>query len=253
MSYIIGILNRKGGVGKTTTAINLGRALSMQGRRVLLIDNDAQANLTEGFGIDPSEHTLYHCYADQHPLPITTIDDCLDIVPSSSDLDTVQNFLLDDINRNYKLDDAIKPVTDQYDFILIDCPPSLGVLTANALTAATHYLVTAQAGSAFSTTGVNEVTTMIEQKVKKRINPQIACLGILVTFYSTQTNISAAVVADLLEAYGPLVFDTRIRFLTKLMEAPYLRKDIFAHAPQSTAADDYQSLSAEVQQRVQHG
>lgn len=252
MTEVIAILNRKGGVGKTTTTINLGKALTLSGKKVLLIDNDAQANLTEGLGIEvgDKDKTLYHCYAEEAALPIIEVEDKFHAVPSSSALDSIQNVLNDDYNRNYKLLQAIEPVKDAYDFVLIDCPPSLGVYTANALTAATKYIITAQAGSSFSNSGVAEVKSMIDTQVKKIINQKIECLGILITFFNTNTNISAAVAEDLEEAYNGQVFNTRIRQLTKLMEAPYLRQDIFRLAPNSGAAIDYKTLSEEVLKRL---
>lgn len=252
MTEVIAILNRKGGVGKTTTTINLGKGLALAGKKVLVIDNDAQANLTEGLGIELAEHdkTIYHCYAEEAELPVRQVEANFYAVPSSSALDSIQNVLNDDYNRNYKLSQALAPVKDAYDFVLIDCPPSLGVYTANALTAATKYIITAQAGSSFSNSGVAEVKNMIDQQVKKIINQQISCLGILITFYNSNTNISAAVAEDLEETYQGQVFQTRIRHLTKLMEAPYLRQDIFQLAPASGAAEDYQSLSTEVLKRL---
>lgn len=252
MTEVIAILNRKGGVGKTTTTINLGKALSLSGKKVLVIDNDAQANLTEGLGIEVGEgdKTVYHCYAEEAALPVIAVEDNFHVVPSSSALDSIQNVLNDDYNRNYKLLQAIDPVKNEYDFILIDCPPSLGVYTANALTAATKYIITAQAGSSFSNSGVAEVKNMIDLQVKKIINQKIECLGILITFYNSNTNISAAVAEDLEEIYNGQVFKIRIRQLTKLMEAPYLRQDIFMLAPNSGAAEDYKALSKEVIKRL---
>lgn len=252
MTEVIAILNRKGGVGKTTTTINLGKALALTGKKVLVIDNDAQANLTEGLGIELAEYdkTVYHCYAEEAALPVRQIEENFYAVPSSSALDSIQNVLNDDYNRNYKLSQALEPVKNTYDFVLIDCPPSLGVYTANALTTATKYIITAQAGSSFSNSGVAEVKNMIDQQVKKIINRQISCLGILITFYNANTNISAAVAQDLEETYQGQVFQTRIRHLTKLMEAPYLRQDIFQLAPTSGAAEDYQALSTEILKRL---
>jgi chromosome partitioning protein len=128
--------------------------------------------------------------------------------------------------------------------------PSLGVYTANALTTATRYIITAQSGSSYSNSGVQDVKTLIDRDVKAYVNPNIQCLGILITFFNPQTIVSKAIVKDLMELYDGEVFNTRIRELTKLKEAPYLRQDIFVYAPNSGAADDYRDLSNEVIQRI---
>ncbi|WP_020528739.1 ParA family protein [Flexithrix dorotheae] len=248
MAEIISVLNRKGGVGKTTTTINLGKALSLVGKKVLVIDNDAQANLTEGLGVELEEGdpTIYQSYKFGSPLPIIEIEENFDMVPSGSELDAYQNEINADIARNYKLKKAIKPIRDKYDFILIDCPPSIGAFTANAVTASSKYLITAQAGSAFSTTGLIEVKDMIDNDVKEEINENIECLGILVTFYRPNVSASEATVQQLAEMFPDDLLKTRIRFLTKMSEAPFLGRDIFSHAPNSDAANNYASLAIEI-------
>ena len=251
MTEIIAILNRKGGVGKTTTTINLGKALSLQGKAVLVVDNDPQANLTEGLGIE-SAHSIYESYQEGSPLPLEKIDENFYVTPSSSSLETIQNEAVNDFDWNYKLVDAIEPIKSNFDFILIDCPPSLGILTANALTVATRYIITAQSGSAYSNSGVEDVMALADTKLR-RINKDISCLGILLTFHdSRETVVGSAVYRDLKEMYPNEVFDTKIRYLTLLKQAPYAGLDIFSYAPNSNAASDYANLSTEVLNRLKN-
>ncbi len=253
MTKIISILNHKGGVGKTTTAINLGASLARQEKKTLVIDNDAQANMTKGFGfvVEQGQSTIFESYKSGSPLPIHEVGKNLWIVPSSRKLETIQNTIADDYNKNHKLLEAIEPVQEQFDYILIDCPPSLAIYTANALTASTHYLVIAQSGSDYSNDGVDQVIDMVDNQVKKYVNKNLKCLGILVTYYDSQTNISEAILDDLLEAHNGLVFNRKIRQLTKLKEASYLGQDIFTYSPASEAAKDYRAFSIEVLDRIE--
>ena len=253
MTRIISILNRKGGVGKTTTSINLGAGLARSGKRVLVVDNDPQANLTNGFGIelDEDQLTIFESYERGDPLPLIEISSNLFVVPSSGKLETIQNKIADDYNKNHKLLEALDPIKERFDYILIDCPPSLAVYTANALTSSTHYLVIAQSGSGFSNEGVDEVVNMIDNQVRKYVNKDLECLGILITFYDPQTKINRAVEEDLEGTYNSLVFERKIRQLTKLKEASYAGEDIFTYSPASEAAKDYRALTNEVLKRME--
>jgi len=260
MAEIISILNRKGGVGKTTTSINLGKALSLDGYKVLLIDNDPQANLTEGLDIEVAYEgmnrltpTIYDVYKSGLALPILEVGANFHMVPSSSDLDAIELEINTDFNRNFKIAEAVNPVSPLYDFIFIDCPPSLGVFTQNALTASTKYIIPTKCSSKFAHSGISEAKALIDNEVKRIINPKIEPLGIVLTFYDKRTRVDRAVEADLIENYQGELFDTRIKQLTKIPEAEYVSLDIFDHAAGSEAADDYRSLAKEVAKRVQHG
>lgn len=257
MAEIISILNRKGGVGKTTTTINLGKALSLDGYKVLLIDNDPQANLTEGLDIELEYEgskrltpTIYDVYKSSEALPIVEVGENYHAVPSSSDLDAIELEINTDFNRNFKIAEAINPVAPHYDFILIDCPPSLGVFTQNALTASTKYIIPTKCSSKFAHSGITEAKALIDNEVKRIINPKIEPLGIVLTFYDKRTRVDRAVEADLEESYQAELFKTRIKQLTKIPEAEYVSLDIFDHAAGSEAAADYRSLASEVASRV---
>ena len=257
MAEIISILNRKGGVGKTTTAINLGKALSLDGYKVLLIDNDPQANLTEGLDIEVEYEgnkrlttTIFDVYKSGVALPILEVGQNFHAVPSSSDLDAIELEINTDFNRNFKIAEAVNPVAPHYDFILIDCPPSLGVFTQNALTASTKYLIPTKCSSKFAHSGISEAKALIDNEVKRIINPKIEPLGIVLTFYDKRTRVDRAVEADLEENFQQELFKTRIKQLTKIPEAEYVSMDIFDHAANSEAAADYRALAHEVAERV---
>ncbi|MBT29811.1 MAG: chromosome partitioning protein ParA [Thalassobius sp.] len=258
MAEIISILNRKGGVGKTTTSINLGKALSLDGYKVLVIDNDPQANLTEGLDIEIEYEdgkritpTIYDVYKSGLSMPIVEVDENFHAVPSSSDLDAIELEINTDFNRNFKIAEALNPVSPLYDYIFIDCPPSLGVYTQNALTASTKYIIPTKCSSKFAHSGITEAKALIDNEVKRIINPRIEPLGIVLTFYDKRTRVDRAVEADLIESYAGEVFDTRIKQLTKIPEAEYVSLDIFEHASTSEAAEDYRSLAREVAQRIE--
>lgn len=244
---VISVLNLKGGVGKTTTTINLGKALSLQGKKVLLIDSDPQANLTEGLGIQ-AEKSLYHAYKEKEELPIVKLNDNFHVCPSELNLGAIENEIDSNIDRYYVLSDLIVKKRDEYDFILIDCPPSLGVYTINAIVASTHFISTVQAAS-YAVSGLHSVWTLIEEKIKKRLNTELQCLGILITFV-TKTIVNDTWIEALKDEYQNNVFTTSINQTIKFQEASTIGTDIFSYDASCQGAKYYEELGSEVLKRL---
>lgn len=245
---IISILNLKGGVGKTTTTINLGKALALKKKKVLLIDSDPQANLTEGLGISQPDRTLFNAYKEESTVPIVKIDKYLHIVPSELNLATIEHEVEGNINRYYLLKDGLKEVAEKYQYIIIDCPPSIGVYTINGITASTHYLITAQAAR-YSITGLNSIKDLIDNKIRQRLNPEIQPLGILITGL-TKTIAADISIEEIQDDYENELFESKIRQTTKFVESQLAGEDIFTYAPNSKGAYDYEKLAKEVIKRL---
>lgn len=239
---IISISNRKGGVGKTTTAVNLGAYLSAKSR-CLLIDLDPQASLTQSFGISPTEGTVYDSLTHSHPLPIVGVQKGLDIVPSSKDLAGAEVELASQAGREVILKQLLKPIRSKYDFIFIDCPPSLGVLTLNALVACSRVLAPMQT-QFLSLQGLIELTDIVET-VRIRLNGQIGLMGVVLTQYDRRKNLDKEVAAEVIKRFKGKVFKSRIRSNVSLGEAPIKGVDIFRYSPQSHGAEDYSKLGKE--------
>jgi chromosome partitioning protein len=247
MAIVIALSNHKGGVGKTTSAANIGAGLNTLGERVLLVDVDPQANLTENLGIEEPESTSYDMLHGKKVSPIT-LRTGLDLIPSTLDLSGAEMELHKRARREYVLRDSLTPYLDQYDFIFIDAPPSLGLLTVNALTAADRVFIPIQA-QYFALKGIRKITEVINQ-IKEELNPSLQIGGIIVTQYDGRLilgrNILDAVSAD----YKRETFKTIIRQNVALAEAPVTGQDIFRYAPKSSGAEDYLSLCKEILQRV---
>ena len=249
MAKVIALANQKGGVGKTTTTLNLGAALVERGKRVLLIDLDPQGTLALGFGINPYQLplTLYDVLLDparqlgevlQQPRP------SLAVAPSNIDLAGAEVELLNEIGRERVLKEKLAHVQDGYDYILLDCPPSLGLLTVNGLTAADRVIIPVQC-QYFAIRGMQLLFRTIE-KVKARSNPSLRILGILPTMYDARTAHAREVLEELRRLYGEFLFSTYIKTRVSLADAPVSGKSILEFDPQSEVASAYRSLAQEV-------
>lgn len=253
MGKIISIINQKGGVGKTTTAVNLAAYLADSGHRTLLVDEDAQGNATSGLSMDTSrfDATLYDVLIDGVPAEeasYRTEVKKLSLLPASIDLAGAEVEMVDIPDRETLLRRVLAPLRDRYDYILIDCPPSLGLMTVNALTAADMVLIPIQA-EFYALEGLSQLMKTV-QAVKKRLNPELELLGILVTMYDGRTNLAVQVSEEVKKYFGKKVFKTMIPRAVKLSEAPSFGEPIVRYAPKSKGAAAYKSLCQEVLKRV---
>jgi chromosome partitioning protein len=247
---ILAMCNQKGGVGKTTTTINLGAALAEIGRRVLLVDFDPQGALSVGLGVNPLQldRTVYNLLMDAN----INVDDILlktgvaglDLLPSNIDLSAAEVQLVGEVAREQTLARALAPIVGDYDIILIDCQPSLGLLTVNALTAAHGVLIPLEC-EFFALRGVALLIQTIE-KVKERLNPQLEVEGILATMYDARTTHGREVLARVVEAFGDTVFHTVINRTVRFPETTVAGEPITTYAPASSGATAYRDLAKEV-------
>ena len=247
---VIAMCNQKGGVGKTTSTINLGASLAEYGRRVLLVDLDPQGALSAGLGVPhyELEHTVHNLLVE----PRASIDDVListrvknlDLVPSNIDLSAAEIQLVNEVGREQSLARAIYPVLDRYDYVLIDCQPSLGLLTVNGLACSDVVIIPTEC-EFFSLRGLALLTDTVE-KVHDRLNPKLSIGGILITRYDPRTVNSREVMARVLERFGDLVFDTVITRTVRFPETSVAGEPITSWAPKSVGAEAYRSLAREV-------
>jgi chromosome partitioning protein len=250
---IIALCNQKGGVGKTTSTINLGAALAEVGRRVLLVDFDPQGALSVGLGVQPHQldRTAYNLLMERG----VTVDDVLlktgvagmDLLPSNIDLSAAEVQLVGEVAREQTLARALAPVTQDYDYVLIDCQPSLGLLTVNALTAS-HGVIVPLECEFFSLRGVALLIDTID-KVRERLNPALKLDGILATMYDGRTLHGREVFARVVEAFGDTVFDTVITRTVRFPETTVAGEPITSWAPTSAGANAYRNLAREVLSR----
>ena len=246
---IIAIINQKGGVGKSTTAINLGAALGEVGKQVLLVDLDPQGNCSSGLGVEKSliQQCIYDVLLNDVPLEEVIIPDIaegLDIAPATINLAGAEVELVSEMARENRLKDAVGGMRGKYDFILIDCPPSLGLLTVNALVAADKLLIPIQC-EFYALEGVTKLLESMK-RVKSRLNPTLDIYGILLTMYDSRTTLSKQVVDEVREYFGRLVFTTPIPRTVKLSEAPSFGQPITQYDPKGRGALSYIELAKEV-------
>lgn len=247
---VLALCNQKGGVGKTTSAINLGAALAECGRRVLLVDFDPQGALSVGLGVQPHQldRTIYNVIMERSAtIEETVLRTCvedMDLLPSNIDLSAAEVQLVSEVGREHTLSRALRPVLDHYDYILIDCQPSLGLLTVNALAAADGMIIPLEC-EFFSLRGVALLIDTIE-KVRERLNPKLEISGILATMYDPRTLHSREVLARVVEAFGDIVYDTVINRTVRFPETTVAGEPITVWAPRSGGAKAYRALAREV-------
>ena len=251
MGKIIAVTNQKGGVGKTTTSINLAAALSKAGKRIMLIDMDPQGNATVGSGVDPEQikSTIYEVLIEQVALQdtIISVDAGYDVVPADGNLAGVQVELMDEIGREMRLQKALAKHAANYDYIFIDCPPALNVLTINALTAAHTVMIPMQC-EYFALEGLSALVNTI-RKIRETLNPKLSIEGLLRTMFDGRNSLANEVSRQLCEHFGKKVYDTVIPRNVRLAEAPSYGLSAIDYDTQSPGAKAYLDLAAEMIKR----
>jgi len=254
LSNIIAIANQKGGVAKTTTAVNLGASLAEKGCKVLLVDLDPQGNATTGSGISKQNLTqcIYDCLINNTSVLDVIVETGLPnlwVAPARIELAGAEIELVAEINREGRLASALYPVANSYDFLIIDCPPSLGLLTLNALCAATHVLVPIQC-EFYALQGVSLLLRTLD-RVRRSINRELEILGVLLTMFDARTNLSIQVVDEVKSHFRDKVFRTIVPRNIRLSEAPSHGVPIIIYDPKSRGAEVYRDLAKEVLERVE--
>ena len=243
------IVNHKGGVGKTTSVASIGSGLALAGAKVLLIDIDAQCNLSESFGLVRQVPNIYTSITQRTALPIYSVKPNLDVVPSSLDLVKAEIEISSVMSRESILRKLIEPLRAKYDFIIIDSPPSLGLLTVNALTAANEVIIPLEA-EFLAYRGLDSIVFAIDL-TKENTNPELKIGGVFLTKYNKSRTLTKSIREEVSKYFGDVLFNTVIRVNVALAEAPSNGKDIFEYAPESKGASDYSDLVKEILQRAQ--
>lgn len=248
---IVTIASHKGGVGKTTTAVTLGSLLSAKGKKTLLVDLDAQRNLTSTFigAQEKPDVTLYEAFCGQCQLPVVRVRPNLDIIPSSLDMGALDTVIAARIQRESILKNLLASISDRYDWILLDCPSQMGLVTVNAFTAATSLVVPVSC-DAYAAEGLLQLLDLADI-IRKGLNPQMTLDGILITRFHTRRTLDRMVEGNLRERFGNMVFGSRIRENATIVQAPVTCLDIVSYDPRCNGAIDYKAFLDELSGRLE--
>ncbi len=249
---ILTIANQKGGIGKTTTSINVAAGLAKRGKKVLLLDLDPQANSTLTYlGFDEFGSSIYDFLIENAPpedVILGTKIESLSVMPARISLAKMESKLVGEFDAPFRLKDKLEPIKNRYDFIVIDTPPTLGLITVNALVASTHLVIPIQS-SYFALEGTDDLLETVE-KIKARPNPNLQMLGVVITLHDKRTTLAKDIHDQICQVFGDKVFDTVITKSVRLEESPAYKEPIFSFAPQSSGAIEYGSLCDEILERI---